>query len=242
MNYEFKRSRRFLVLVLLSVALLPDLYAQIGEERRDVAIGLNGGYALNKVSFNPTIKQSFHGGYTAGLTARYICEKYFAALCGIQGEVNIAQLGWKELIETSSDTYERTMSYVQIPVLMHMGFGKEHGGVKAFLVLGPQVGFCLGEKEKKTGAWTEQTLSYRPNGIIQQYDKKVEKKFEYGLTGGLGIEVSTRSKHHFLLEGRYFYGLSDIFHNSKKDTFGRSANGAIIAKVSYLFDLLETGH
>lgn len=232
-----KRSYAFIfVLLFLSTRLL----AQVGEERRNIAIGVNGGYALNKISFNPTIKQSFHGGYTTGFMARYICEKYFAALCGIQAEVNFAQLGWKELIETSDDTYERTMNYVQIPILMHMGFGKEQNGAKVFLVLGPQVGFCLGEKEKRGGTWSQQTLNNRPNGIIQQYDKNVEKKFEYGLTGGLGLEVSTRSKHHFLLEGRYFYGLSDIFHNSKKDTFGRSANGAIIAKISYLFDLLET--
>lgn len=232
--------RKVLPLVLVFFLLPIKLLAQIGEERRDIAIGLNGGYALNRISFNPTIKQSFHGGYTAGFTARYICEKYFAALCGIQAEVNIAQLGWKELIETSSDTYERNINYVQIPVLMHMGFGKEHGGAKAFLVLGPQVGFCLGENEKRGGEWSEQTIHRRPNGIIQQYDKKVEKNFEYGLTGGLGLEVSTRSKHHFLLEGRYYFGLSDIFNNTKKDTFGRSANGAIIAKISYLFDLLET--
>ena len=232
--------RRIFSLVGLFLVLSLRLYAQIGEARKDISIGMSGGYALNKVSFNPTIKQSFHGGFTAGFTARYICEKYFAALCGIQGEVNIMQLGWKELIETSDDTYERTTNYVQVPILMHMGFGKEHGGAKVFLVLGPQVGYCLGEKEKRGGAWTEQTLAYRPNGIIQQYDKKIEKKFEYGLTGGLGLEVSTRSKHHFLLEGRYYYGLSDIFCNSKKDPFGRSANGAIIAKVSYLFDLLNT--
>ena len=69
---------------------------------------------------------------------------------------------------------------------------------------------------------------------------KVQRKFEYGLTGGLGLDVSTRSGHHFLLEGRYYYALSDIFKNSKKDPFGRSANGAIIAKASYLFDVIKT--
>ena len=73
-----------------------------------------------------------------------------------------------------------------------------------------------------------------------QYGKDVERKFEYGLTGGLGMDVSTRSGHHFLLEGRYYFGLSDIFRNSKKDPFGRSANGAILARFSYLFDIIKT--
>ncbi len=214
--------------------------AQVGERRRDIAVGLSGGYALNKISFDPTIKQAFHGGTSFGFTARYMCEKYFAALCGIQAEVNYTQLGWKELIETSDDTYERMMNYVQVPILMHMGFGKERGGVKGYLVLGPQLAYCLGESETRGGEWSNYTLSRRPNGIIRQYDMPVEKKFEYGLTGGLGMEVSTRNGHHFLLEGRYYFSLSDIYHNSKKDPFGRSANGAILARLSYLFDLLKT--
>ena len=214
--------------------------AQVGERRRDIAVGLSGGYALNKISFDPTIKQAFHGGTSFGFTARYMCEKYFATLCGIQAEVNYTQLGWKELIETSDDTYERMMNYVQVPILMHMGFGKERGGVKGYLVLGPQLAYCLGESETRGGEWSNYTLSRRPNGIIRQYDMPVEKKFEYGLTGGLGMEVSTRNGHHFLLEGRYYFSLSDIYHNSKKDPFGRSANGAILARLSYLFDLLKT--
>ena len=214
--------------------------AQVGERRRDIAVGLSGGYALNKISFDPTIKQAFHGGTSFGFTARYMCEKYFAALCGIQAEVNYTQMGWKELIETSDDTYERMMNYVQVPILMHMGFGKERGGVKGYLVLGPQLAYCLGESETRGGEWSNYTLSRRPNGIIRQYDMPVEKKFEYGLTGGLGMEVSTRNGHHFLLEGRYYFSLSDIYHNSKKDPFGRSANGAILARLSYLFDLLKT--
>ena len=68
----------------------------------------------------------------------------------------------------------------------------------------------------------------------------MQRKFEYGITGGLGIDFSTKKGHHFILEGRYFYGLSDMFKNSKKDPFARSANSTIIAKVSYLFDIKRT--
>ncbi len=214
--------------------------AQVGESRRDLAVGFNGGYVLNKVSFNPTIKQKYHQGLTFGVTARYTCEKYFAALCALQVEVNYAEMGWREFIETSSDTYERMMKYVQVPLLANLGFGRERGGFKGYLVLGPQIGFCLSEKETRGGEWSNATLALRPNDVVEQYDLKVQRKFEYGLTGGLGMDLSTRSGHHFLLEGRYYYALSDIFNNSKKDPFGRSANGAIIAKISYLFDVIKT--
>ena len=35
------------------------------------------------------------------------------------------------------------------------------------------------------------------------------------------------------------FGLNDIYKNSKKDVFSRSANRAIIAKATYLFDLFN---
>lgn len=231
-------KRQLLSLSLTAVCLAAQ--AQVGEARRDLAVGVSGGYVLNKVSFNPTIKQDFHPGTTFGLTVRYTCEKYFAALCALQAEVNYTGLGWKEKIETSTDTYERQINYVQVPLLANLGFGRERGGAKGFLVLGPQIGFCMGEKEKRGGEWSEETLNKRPNLVVEQYGRKVQRTFEYGLTGGLGLDVSTRSGHHFLLEGRYYYALSDIFKNSKKDPFGRSANGAIIAKASYLFDIIKT--
>ncbi len=214
--------------------------AQVGEHRSDFAIGVNGGYALNRISFNPTIKQNFHGGSTFGVTVRYTCEKYFQVYCALQAEINYAKLGWKELIEYSDDTYSRDMNYIQIPLFARLAMGRERGGFQGYLLLGPQVGFCINEKEHKSGAWNDYTLSTRPNGITKQYDLEVENRFEYGIAGGLGGEFSTKSGHRIGIEGRYFYGLSDIFGNSKKDFFGRSNNGTIYAKISYLFDLIKT--
>lgn len=228
--------KRHILFLLLAAAALTTR-AQVGEARRDLAVGVSGGYVLNKVSFNPTIKQDYHEGKTFGLTLRYTCEKYFAALCALQIEANYTQLGWKEKIETSTNTYQRTVNYLQIPLLANLGFGRERGGAKGFLAIGPQVAFALNESERRGGGTWDLV---RPNNVVQQYDLKVQRKFEYGLTGGLGLDVSTRSGHHFLLEGRYYYALSDIFKNSKKDPFGRSANGAIVARLSYLFDVVKT--
>lgn len=230
------RIQLTLALVLLSLPAL----CQVGEHRNDLAIGVSGGYTLNRISFSPTIKQKWHGGYNGGLTIRYTCEKYFSALCALQAEVNYAQLGWRENIETSNDTYLRTMNYVQVPLLARLAWGREEGGVQAFLALGPQLGYCLGESEERGGEWSEATLSLRPNHVTMQYDMPVGKRFEYGITGGLGIEINTRHAGHFILEGRYYYALSDIYPNGKKDIFGRSANGAIYARCAYLFDVIRT--
>ena len=225
---------------LLFCLLLPCLAtAQVGSYRADLAVGVNGGYALNQISFNPTIKQSWKGGTTLGLTVRYTCEKYLSAICALQGEVNYIDLGWKELIEPQygTDTYYRQVHYVQVPVLARLGWGREVKGLQGYLILGPQMGFCIGEKEHYSDPWAG---TPRPNNITQQYGREVENAFEYGITAGAGIELSFPKVGHFLLEGRYYYGLSDIFHNSKRDPFGRSANGAIVIKATYLFDLLRT--
>lgn len=216
------------------------VFSQIGDARRDLAIGFNGGYTLNQVSFNPSINQTFKGAPTFGFTARYTCEKYFKSLCAVQLEFNYANLGWEEVIETSEDTYKRDMYYLQIPFLARMGWGYEKRGAMFYVVAGPQLAFCISEKAHKGGPFDETTLPTRPGQIYQQYDMPIKNKFEYGITAGLGIEVNTRHAGHFLLEGRYYYGLSDIFGNGKKDTFGRSANGTIAIRASYLFDIIKT--
>ena len=68
---------------------------------------------------------------------------------------------------------------------------------------------------------------------------EVDNKVDYGITGGLGVELSTPIGH-FLLSGRYYYGLGDVFDNSKKGTFTRSAHQTIVAKLTYLFDIVKT--
>lgn len=227
------------LLLLLLLTACSAARAQVGSPRADLAIGGSAGMVMNRVSFTPVIKQAWKNGPTLGMTARYTCEKYFNMLCAFQAELNYSQAGWREVIDTSADTYERTVHYLQLPLLAHLGFGRERGGAKGYLVLGPQLGYSVGDTQKRGGEWSEQTLALRRNGVTQQYDLPVQQRFEYGITGGIGLDLSTRSGHHFLVEGRYFYGLSDIFSNSKKDPFGRSANGTIIAKVSYLFDILR---
>lgn len=247
-----------LSLVLLFACLLPQVSsAQVGEPRRTIAVGFTGGVAMNSVGFDPTIKQNLHIGQTIGVVARFTSEKYFKSLCALQLELNFTTLGWRENIlnsnsEPLADTYRRDMHYLQLPILARMGWGREQRGLMGYVIAGPQLGFCLSESTKQnmsaqmtTDAAGNATpvvddngkIAYdRPNGMYEQYYMSVERKFDYGITAGLGVELSTRIGH-FLLEGRYYYGLSDLFGNSKKDTFSRSNNGTIVAKITYLIDI-----
>lgn len=231
------RMKKIIVAVLACMFTLP-MMAQLGEERHNLAVGVNVGMNMNSVEFSPRIKLNSHNGMSFGVTARYMSEKYFSMMCGIQAEVNYTQRGWKENIEDGTgNTYSRTMNYVEIPLLAHLAFGKDaiDKGVKFFVNAGPQVAYFISEKEKMSEEWDP---SYRPNGVNQQYGKWVENKFDYGILGGVGLELSTKVGH-FLLEGRYYYGLADFWGSSKKDDFARSGHSDMGIKFTYLFDITK---
>ncbi len=244
--------RRFILFSLLLLAPLMS-YAQVGDYRNDFSVGVNAGYALSNVGFDPKVSQTMHGGITGGVSLRYVCEKYFNTICSIYGEVNFASLGWKQEILTGTDEkvvnsngateeYSRTMNYLQIPVFAHLAWGKEKTGWNFFVQAGPQIGLFLGESTVKN--YETPNLSTdgtgRSNTVIAQESMPVEHKFDYGIAAGLGAEWSNRRLGHFLLEGRYYYGLGNIYGNTKKDFFGKSNNNSIIVKLTYLIDLTKT--
>lgn len=185
-------------------------------------------------------------GITGGLTARYISEKYFAMICGAQVELNFSQRGWDQLFEivstdangyevTSKDPtklYTRKMTYIDIPFLAHLAFGRERG-LQFFIHAGPQIGFLISESETIDGI-DMNSLNDTQKAI---YGVKIQNKFDYGITGGGGIELRTKRAGSFILEGRYYFALSDFYSTTKKDYFARAAHGTISVKFTYLFDL-----
>ncbi len=231
------KQKLYIVCLLIAVwgFNVPPLRAQLQDQRHNFAVGVNGGVNISSVSFDPKFKQSNAIFPEIGVTARFVSEKYFKMICGIQAELNFSQRGWKEKIEDESgDTYQRAMSYLELPLLAHLAFGKDKGnGVRFVLNLGPQVSFLIAEKEKMSASWHPEQ---RPNGVNVQYGKMADRKFDYGIVGGGGLEVRT-GIGHFIVEARYYFGLSDFYNSTKKDYFSRSAHSCIGAKLTYLFDL-----
>ena len=249
-------KRFFLSLAFL--ALAGAAKAQIGDYRNEFAVGINGGYVLSNIGFTPKVPQVLHPGLTGGLTLRYTSEKYFNSICAVVAEVNYTQLGWKEDIKTPDDepvinsvtglaeSYQRDMTYLQIPVFARLGWGRERRGVQFFFQAGPQIGVFLNEKTKKNfdvkdvkNAFADGT-STRTSTVIAQDTMSVEHKVDYGIAAGMGLEFSIPHAGHLLLEGRYYYGLGDIYGNSKRDYFARSNIGTIVFKMTYLFDLVKS--
>ena len=209
--------------------------AQIEQPRRILEVGFAGGMNMNKMDFQPTIRQTYLNGINGGISLRYTSEKYFSMICAAQMEVNFSQRGWKEdFDDETGNSYSRTLNYIEVPLLAHLSWGKEERGLQFFVNLGPQFGFFIGDSEDYIGNWTPEE---RPHSIRPVYGKEVEKKFDYGIAGGLGVELKTKAGN-FFVEGRYYYGLSDIYGNSKTDDFGRSANQTIYIRAGYSIRIL----
>lgn len=209
--------------------------AQIEQPRRILEVGFAGGMNMNKMDFQPTIRQTYLNGINGGISLRYTSEKYFSMICAAQMEVNFSQRGWKEdFDDETGNSYSRTLNYIEVPLLAHLSWGKEERGLQFFVNLGPQFGFFIDDSEEYIGSWTPEE---RPQSIRPVYGKEVEKKFDYGIAGGLGVELKTKAGN-FFVEGRYYYGLSDIYGNSKTDDFGRSANQTIYIRAGYSIRIL----
>ena len=243
-------------------------FAQVGEFRNDFSVGFNGGYVLSNIAYVPKVPQGMLGGVTGGMTVRYTCEKYFKSICALVAEVNYAQIGWKEDILNFSDEpvkmhndpdqtlqYSRKMNYVQVPFLARMGWGRERKGFQFYFQLGPQIGFFLNDKVESNFDVRQSDFNPGPTGkpnpdykyknsrvsdVVAQDTMAVENKFDYGIAGGLGMEFSNRHLGHFLIEGRYYYGLGNIYGATKRDYFARSNFGNIVIKFTYLFDIIRT--
>ena len=244
--------RKVLILLLLSTSL--GVSAQVGEYRRDFAVGVNGGYVMSNINFMPEVPQKMLGGMTAGVSMRYTCEKYF------KRKENILTMQDQPVPlhtdPSQSLRYTRNMNYIQIPLMARLGWGRERNGLQFFFQVGPQFGLFLSEKTDANFDITDPAFdpkiknndfgkdykygNLRASHVVAQDSMAVENKFDYGVAVGAGVEFSNRHVGHFLVEGRYYYGLGNIYGNTKRDHFGRSNFGNIVIKFTYLFDIIRT--
>lgn len=203
----------------------------------EFSVGASGGTTFSSVSFSPKVTQGMRMGTTFGVTGRMTMGKYV----GVQIELNYAQQGWDEDFESDDENiseeereklagykYSRLLNYLQLPVYSHFQFGEKN--VKGFINVGPQIGYLLSEST------SENLNGATPGKVNEQHNMPVEKKFEWGISGGAGIEIRT-GIGYFLLEGRYLYSLGDIYSTKRKDYFTKASGQTITAKISYLIPL-----
>ncbi len=163
---------------------------------------------------------------------RYISEKNL----GLIVELNYSQQGWEENFKDQPEfSYSHQLNYLEMPVLTHIYFGNK---VRFIVNLGPKLSYLMNDSENMNEALADYIASGSASStfVTHQYYRSAERKIDYGLLGGLGLEFRT-GIGNFTLEGRYSFSLGDIYNNKKSDYFNRSANRVISAKLTYYVKL-----
>lgn len=216
--------RKSIIISSLCLAVIAGSKAQ-SKFPQEVSVGASFGMNFSSVSFSPKVSTKLKQGYNGGLVLRWNSEKNL----GLQTELNFSQQGWEEQFDDTQYNYSRTINYFEIPFFTHIYFGSNK--FKFYMNLGPKVGYAFSES-------TSENLNGKtPNtGDNTQHSLPIQKKFDWGLCGGPGIELRT-GIGYFLLEGRYYYALGDIYNTRKSDHFSKASAQVISARVIYLLPI-----
>ncbi len=208
----------FLCVLTASVAL----WAQ-PKVPREWQVAALGGVSLSNYDFDPTVTQSMAQGYTAGLAVRYIEEKYF----GLQAEVILTRRGFKDRFDSYPQySFERDLTYVELPLMAHIYFNAGKRNEISFDV-GPKVGFCVADQTTSSLDDAFETIAASAQHGYAHHTMDLDQKFDYGIQAGLGYEFKFSKQLSLQLQGRYYFGLGNIFPDTKADTFETSRNNTV---------------
>lgn len=220
--------------IILAFFICTSIFSISSQEHysANISIGIKAGGSLSQTMFSPGISQKMLPGIMGGAAVRYIEENHF----GIIAELNYVQRGWKEDFKEAPYSFQRELSYLQIPLLAHIYFGGKR--VKFFFNAGPEVGFLLSNRSKSN--FDVSKIDELPDfpavhRNTKQFTMAVKNKIDYGISAGLGLELNINPKNSFILEGRFYYGLNNIFDSNKKDVFAASNGISVMVSLGYMF-------
>jgi hypothetical protein len=182
-------------------------------------IGVKGGLNLTNMYVDDVEDENMKLGFNLGLFAKLPVTRGFS----IQPEVLYSVKGSKityDLNILGSNEYRFNLNYVEVPVLAVINVTRalniHAGGYGAYLAQ----------------ANIKRVEDDAPNDQIADLNEDNFNRFDYGLVGGLGIDVSSVT-----IGARYNYGLREV---GKADNFGSQAlknskNSAISLYIGFGF-------
>lgn len=217
--------RSYIVLLLLLVSLMS--MAQPRLRTPEIYVGAHAGVMASTMLFRPNVAKidimqsplTMNGG----LVFRYAAHK----VCAIQVEANYMQRGWREQIALGTGStmdYTRQLDYIEIPLLMHLYFGKQR--FRGFINLGPQIGYCIRD-----------IATQLPSTITSPQYQPIEKPFDWGLAGGLGCYYRTKKIGLFQLEARFNFSMGTTYNDRKVDYFSQSNAMNLSLNLAYLWEI-----
>lgn len=224
--------RNFILVITVLLLILGSASNALAQTHYEsnIAIGAKGGTTFSMISLSPSVPQSMIMGMMMGVTFRYIEERNF----GFIVELNMMQRGWKEKFEKDPEyAYQRRLTYLHLPFLTHIYFGSHR--FRGFFNAGPEVCWLIGDSYSGNFDLANPPVFNEEFRETEQLDMPVNSKFDYGISAGVGMELILKNKHSITLEGRYYFGIGNLFGSSKTDHFGKSNSMSISVALGYMF-------
>lgn len=223
--------RRLLFIISLFILGIYFAYSQSETFHPRWLLGVSVGETFNRYNFSPSVSQHTFNGHTGGLTLRYDVESY----ASLQVEANYLLSGWSERFKLADGTndpataYHRELTYIRMPILTNLHY--DYKALRIYFLAGPEFGYLIKERSVEMGRENMSIVA------TQRHDMVVQKKFSWGITGGVGLGINIFSRQRIEIEGRYTYGYGSIWRTKRIDPYGLASESVITAKLNYLIAL-----
>lgn len=166
--------------------------------QNDFKIGLNAGINYPHVRGHDYAKyNNFKVGYLFGVTLDYYLKENLSVKTNINYERKILKIQLtyfnNQAQETGKENFNEIYEYINIPILLKYEFG----GSKFFVNGGPFFNYLFNTKIKPEYPYDDS------NGVAEQKD------FDFGLSVGIGTNISLNEKNDLTIEIRNDLGLID---------------------------------
>ena len=223
MKSRNNRKLRNGVLALgMAVLIAPGIFAQeqqtVTESAPTAKFGIKGGLNLTNLYVNDVKDENMKAGFNAGFFAKIPVTRGLS----IQPELLYSQKGAKLTYDNvfGSGEYRFNLNYVELPLSAVINVAKNFnlhvGGYASYLV----------------SANVTQLKSNGDGNTIADLNEDNFHRFDYGLLGGLGVDVQ-----NFTIGARYNYGLHEIGKSGSLsgNVTNNSKNSAISVFIGFGF-------
>lgn len=162
---------------------------------------------IDRLRFNNN--RTFPLGYMGGVVIAWQEQPN----AGLRGEITYVRKGWGERIndpnfERIDTTYTTALDYVEVPIMAHLYLGQR---LRYFLNAGIYTGFLINSNESASisGQGTVNLPDSVANRLLIRYEPDRDRKFDFGITGGLGLAYASKIGT-FQAEARIAFGLRSV--------------------------------
>lgn len=178
-------------------------------------VGVRAGYGSGSIRLFPKAETSMVWGlYSGGVSYKYYSDvKYVGA---VQIDMQLLQKGFNWLTvdtrtpDDTTTTYSRTVNSIDLPLMWQPHFYLFNRSMRIFLNLGLVFSYNINSTYK----WASPERGVYDSGTYEMQTPR-DNRWGYGLCGGAGLSVFIR-RFELAVEGRYYYGYSDILRNKNK--------------------------